>query len=80
VKAAEVATDPALVKRLPEFCGMEFHGDIITEQIAINFKLEDKTYGLKLTTFNSCQNIKRRILTFISKPTPVMVVTMLVPP
>ena len=32
VKAAEVATDPALVKRFPEFCGMDSHGDIITKK------------------------------------------------
>lgn len=36
VKSTEVATDPALVERFPEFCGMESHWDIITEQIAVS--------------------------------------------
>ena len=32
VKAAEVATDPVLFNRLPEFCGMYIHGNIITKK------------------------------------------------
>ena len=38
LKAAEVATDPGLIKRFPEFCGMEVHRGIITEQIAVSSK------------------------------------------
>jgi hypothetical protein len=55
VKAAEVATDPALVKRFPEFCGMEVHGDIITKKKWFvrrgTSKADDKKKHFKLFCF-----------------------------
>ena len=38
VKAAEVATDPVLFNRLPEFCGMYIHGNIITKKTWFVFR------------------------------------------
>jgi len=43
VKTAEVAAYPALIEHFPEFCGMEVHRAIITEQIAVSCKLLRET-------------------------------------
>ena len=43
-------------------------------------KHEDTAEDAPFSAPKPDQNMKRRMLTFISRPTPIMVVTMLVPP